>query len=54
MDRDSMMELLVDDDFRSENEVGGFFYQILVHGFQGYDSFTDDQLMAELKERSLV
>ncbi|NDB35350.1 MAG: hypothetical protein EB023_08385 [Flavobacteriia bacterium] len=51
--RHEIIEMLIEDDFRSEKEVGGFFYQIMLNGFQGYESFTDDQLAAEMTERGL-
>ncbi len=54
MDRDAIIERLIEDDFRSDSEVGGFFYQIMLNGFQGYASFTDDQLLEELNLREIT
>ena len=48
---------LVDNDFSDifnlgESE-GSMLESILMHGFKGYNNFTDDELMYELAERDI-
>ena len=49
---------LVDNDFSDifnlgESE-GSMLESILMHGFKGYNNFTDDELMYELAERDIL
>ncbi len=54
--REKAIESLVDNDFDCiENTANGpeFLYSILRHGFQGYDTFTDDELVMECLNRDM-
>lgn len=48
-----MIQMLIDDDIRSEHDCSGIFYNILADGFKGYNNFTDQELVEEMTERDL-
>jgi len=51
-DRQKCIEELVNDDLVN-NEHGDFLKHLLIVGFKGYVSFTDEEIMAELEDRDI-
>jgi hypothetical protein len=48
-----MIQMLIDDDVRSEYDGSGLFAMMLADGFKGYNNFTDQELVDEMSEREL-
>ena len=60
MDRDTMIELLVDDDintiFTAKEQYNDeeLVASIIQYGFRGYEDFTDGELLVEVRQRELM
>ena len=46
-------ELIMNDMNTIDNDGGWYLSSILTDGFKGYNNFTDEELMQELRERDL-
>jgi hypothetical protein len=59
MSRNEMIDALISDDINSIHESKGeyndetFIDSLLRSGFEGYENFTDEELMQELEERDI-
>ena len=52
--RNAMIDMLIDDDIKIISQDDNWLLsQILLSGFKGYESFTDDELIQEMNERDL-
>jgi hypothetical protein len=52
--RNAMIDMLIDDDIKIISQDDNWLLsQILLSGFKGYESFTDDELTQEMNERDL-
>lgn len=51
-DRQKCIEELVNDDL-ANGDQGDFLKHLLIVGFKGYVSFTDEEIMAELEDRDI-
>ena len=56
MSRDEMIDYLTDSDFKYIMEGDGLelLNSYLEFGFKGYCNFTDEELVAEVKERKAI
>lgn len=53
--RDKVIQALIEDDINSYTEHGfvDTLWYILAEGFKGYNNFTDEELIQEVKERDI-
>lgn len=56
LNRRVAVELLINDDtaYMDEGDIESLLKEFLLHGFRGYDNYTDAQIRAELNARNLV
>jgi hypothetical protein len=58
--RDEMIDRLIDDDIntifvmKGEYNDESLIAQMLYSGFKGYENYTDDELIVEMRERELL
>ena len=53
-DRNKIIEQLINDDIDFAECNEGFLFDTLMHGFKGYENFTDDQLKLIAIERDMI
>lgn len=58
--RDKMVDRLIDDDIntifvmKGEENDESLIAQMLYSGFKGYENYTDEELIVEMRERELL